>query len=203
MEDRNLRELQAEMEMLKAELADLRCLPAARLRGLLARLPSSRRTRLALVAAVLLVATASYAATVSMPYSFSNGTIADATEVNANFNTLVTESNAQDSRIATLEASVATILSEGAILQSQVTSNTSGIAANVVDLATNQSNITTNAFDIGILQTDVGANATAIAINATSIATLNTTWSRQPDRRLQREQRRRHTDRIAQPRGGI
>jgi hypothetical protein len=124
MEDRNLRELQAEMEMLKAELADLRCLPAARLRGLLARLPSSRRTRLALVAAVLLVATASYAATVSMPYSFSNGTIADATEVNANFNTLVTESNAQDSRIAARAARGAAHITEGGIVKCQVTSKT-------------------------------------------------------------------------------
>jgi uncharacterized protein YjbI with pentapeptide repeats len=109
MGDRDLRELQAEIERLKAELAELRSRPAARLRGLLALLPSSRRSRLILAAAVLVVATASYAASVSMPYTFVNGTIADADQVNANFGALVAESNDQDSRLAALEVSVATL----------------------------------------------------------------------------------------------
>jgi hypothetical protein len=39
-----------------------------------------------------------------VPYFFVNGTTADATEVNANFTTLVNESNAQDGRIGVLEA---------------------------------------------------------------------------------------------------
>ncbi len=93
MEDRDRRELQEEIEMLKARLAEVEDRPAARLRGLLARLPSSRRARFTLVVAVLVVATASYAATISMPYTFSNGTIADANQVNANFGVLVLQSN--------------------------------------------------------------------------------------------------------------
>ncbi len=47
--------------------------------------------------------TPAVASTISMPYAFSNGTPADADEVNANFDTLVLESNAQDSRIAAIE----------------------------------------------------------------------------------------------------
>ena len=51
---------------------------------------------------------AAYAAVIGMPHTFSNGTIADANEVNANFGSLVTESNAQDTRLAALESQVAT-----------------------------------------------------------------------------------------------
>ena len=42
--------------------------------------------------------------TVVIPHVFSNGTVADAVQVNANFNALVVESNAQDARIGALEA---------------------------------------------------------------------------------------------------
>jgi hypothetical protein len=103
MDDRDLRELQAEIERLNERPTELEERPTARLRGLLARAVSSPRLRIALVAAVVGLAAVSYAATISVPYEFFNGTIADATEVNANFSTLVTESNAQDSRITTVE----------------------------------------------------------------------------------------------------
>jgi hypothetical protein len=61
----------------------------------------------ALALAVIGVPGTAWAATISVPYSFSNGTIADATRVNANFGTLVTESNAQDGRIGSLETDLA------------------------------------------------------------------------------------------------
>lgn len=41
---------------------------------------------------------------ITLPYTFSNGERADADEVNANFSTLADESNAQDTRITTLES---------------------------------------------------------------------------------------------------
>ncbi len=44
------------------------------------------------------------ASTISLPHVFSNGTPADATQVNADFDTLVLESNNQDARIAAVEA---------------------------------------------------------------------------------------------------
>ena len=53
MEDGNLRELQARIEMLEARLVEAERHPAARVRALLARLGSSRRVRFALVAAVV------------------------------------------------------------------------------------------------------------------------------------------------------
>jgi hypothetical protein len=60
------------------------------------------RGPLLLMAGVLLVAVvpaAAYGDTISVPNTFSNGALADADEVNQNFDTLVAESNAQDVRI--------------------------------------------------------------------------------------------------------
>jgi len=107
MDDRDLRELQAEIETLKARLAEVEDRPAGRLRRQLTRVGSSARARLALGTAVTLVAAVSYAATISVPYTFTNGTVADAGEVNANFDTLVVESNDQDSRISDVEGDFA------------------------------------------------------------------------------------------------
>lgn len=45
-----------------------------------------------------------YAATISKPYDFTDGTIISAAEVNADFNALYTESNAKETRLAALEA---------------------------------------------------------------------------------------------------
>lgn len=46
------------------------------------------------------------AATINVPHIFSNGTVADANEINQNFGVLVTESNAQDIRLSSVESSV-------------------------------------------------------------------------------------------------
>jgi len=73
-------------------------------RALLARIPSIRRICLIVIGAVATIATASHATTISVPFTFSNGTPADANEVNANFNVLVVESNAQDGRITAVES---------------------------------------------------------------------------------------------------
>ena len=59
-----------------------------------------RRARMTLVMLVALaLPLAAYAATISLPNTFVNGTPANANEVNANFDTLVLESNSKDSRI--------------------------------------------------------------------------------------------------------
>jgi hypothetical protein len=99
MSDREIHKLQNERATLKAKLAALKGDAAVRWRGALPRLLADRRIRLALAAAVVAIPLAADAATIFVPYTFVNGTVADATEVNANFNTLVLESNAQDSRI--------------------------------------------------------------------------------------------------------
>jgi hypothetical protein len=103
MDERDLRALRAEIERLEARLAAVEDRPAARLSRLLARIGSSRRGRFSLGVAVTLVAAGSYAAQISVPNTFSNGTVADATEVNANFSALVTESNSQDTRLGAVE----------------------------------------------------------------------------------------------------
>ena len=67
-----------------------------------------RRRRPGWIAACLAVALlplAPRASTIGVPYVFTNGTIANANDVNANFGTLAQESNTQDARIAALEAS--------------------------------------------------------------------------------------------------
>ena len=105
--ERELRDLREEIESLKTRLSRVERRRFSGLYNLPGR--SIRGTRiLAWLALTLIVLPAAvYAATVSMPYTFVNGTVADATEVNGNFNALVTESNAQDSRIATVEADTA------------------------------------------------------------------------------------------------
>ena len=71
MDDPNLRTLEEEIERLKTRLVEVEERSAARWRGRLARLGSSRRARLALVVAVVGVAAVSYAATISVLYTSS------------------------------------------------------------------------------------------------------------------------------------
>jgi len=105
MDERDLRALRVEIERLNARLAEVEDRQARRLHGLFAWAGSSPRLRLALVAGVVGLAAVSYAATISVPYTFANGTPADAAEVNANFDVLVVESNAQDARVTAVETS--------------------------------------------------------------------------------------------------
>jgi hypothetical protein len=64
--------------------------------------------------ALLAVPLAAYAATISVPNTFVNGTIADADDVNVNSETLVDESNDQDLRIGSLESTALTSVATGA-----------------------------------------------------------------------------------------
>jgi hypothetical protein len=184
MEDRNLRELQARIEMLEARLARTEGRPTARLVRLLAGIGSSRRAKFAVGTAIVAVAAASYAATISLPYTFVNGQIADANQVNANFNTLVAESNDQDSRIAALEGSVASLQGDVATNTGNIATNTtnigtntSGIATNTSDIATNTSDIATNTSDIATNTSDIATNTSHIATNTSDIGALNTTFA--------------------------
>lgn len=86
---------------------------AARLRG---------RPLAALLLAVAIIPITALATTISIPNLFVNGTIAHADAVNQNFDTLVVESNDQDSRIATLESTDITAVSAGAGLSGGGTS---------------------------------------------------------------------------------
>lgn len=104
--------LRQEVEDLRARVEILsQVAPASRL----AASPASggrraRGRRIALFAAVAAcLPIAVYAATLSIPNEFSNGTIADADEVNQNFQSIATESNAQDVRLAQLEAALAAL----------------------------------------------------------------------------------------------
>ena len=65
------------------------------------------KPRLVLFCVAVVIPATTYAAIIGVPNTFTNGTIADANKVNANFDTLVTESNAQHARLEVLEASVA------------------------------------------------------------------------------------------------
>jgi len=64
----------------------------------------SRAGLLGVVVASTLLAAGVRADTISLPWTFSNGTVADADEVNENFDALVVESNDQHSRLSALEA---------------------------------------------------------------------------------------------------
>jgi hypothetical protein len=158
MEEREIRALQAKIARLEARLAEVEDRPTARLHRLLVRLGASRRGRFSLGVFVALAAAVSYAAQISVPNTFTNGTPADASQVNANFSTLETESNAQDLRLAAVEAAnfqsqidglssaLDSLLASGIALQNAVATNTT-------DIATNQAGIATNATGIGALET--------------------------------------------------
>jgi hypothetical protein len=103
MPEREFLKLQEEIETLKAELAAVKRDSAIRPRAVLRRLLGNPRVRIGLVVAVAAIPLAAYAAQISVPYDFVNGTVADATEVNANFDALEAESNGQDNRITTVE----------------------------------------------------------------------------------------------------
>ena len=68
----------------------------------------------------VLVPLAGLATTIGMPNTFSNGTTADADEVNANFDVLVNESNTQDTRITDLESGPPVHTHPGSEVTSQV-----------------------------------------------------------------------------------
>ena len=61
--------------------------------------PKTRWPSTVLSSLVLLVPAVAAAATLVLPHTFVNGTIADADEVNSNFETVVLESDAQDARL--------------------------------------------------------------------------------------------------------
>lgn len=177
------RELQAKIEQLEARLAALEQggrAPKPRPRAPARRLGG----RFALLAALAIVPAAAYAAVISVPNTFSNGTVADANEVNANFDTLVIESNDQHTRLVAVEAQVAAnassiatnttvIATQGgsiATLQTDVGANTAGVAANGAAIAVNAGGIATNGSSITTLQADVGTNTTDIATLETTLA---------------------------------
>ena len=55
-------------------------------------------------------------ASITLPHIFSNGTVADATQVNANFSVLKNAANGLDSRLAALESKVPSSCTDGQVL---------------------------------------------------------------------------------------
>lgn len=74
---------------------------------------SRARRRIALMAALILVPLAAWGSSVSVPYVFTNGTIADADEVNANLQALANAVNDNDSRLSTNETRLSALESVG------------------------------------------------------------------------------------------
>jgi len=112
-----------------------------------------------------------HATTISMPYTFSNGTVADATEVNANFSTLVSESNAQNVRLTNVEADVLSVTAQASTNATNIASNAAAIASNASDISANASAIAGNASDIADNYMLIQSNHTLIQYNQTAIST--------------------------------
>lgn len=112
----------------------------------------SRRHGVALVLALCAVPLLARAGTLEIPNVFTNGTVADANDVNDNFNAVAVESDAQDARIAALETALAA-------LQAQVAANGSDVGSLQVQVAANGS-------DVAALQTQVAANGSGLASNS-------------------------------------
>lgn len=77
-------------------------LPDALVRG--AKSLYTRRGRLSFVLGVAMSSVVIYAATVSKPFSFTDGQVISASQVNANFDTLYSEVNSKETRITSLES---------------------------------------------------------------------------------------------------
>ncbi|MCA9503463.1 MAG: hypothetical protein KC616_10295 [Myxococcales bacterium] len=91
-----------------------------------------RRPRMAawlIVAAIVAPIAVGAAQIASLPYSFVNGSIADANEVNADFGVLVAESNGQDLRLELLEDTTALHDSRLGILEALDPGDITGVAA--------------------------------------------------------------------------
>jgi len=102
--------LKEQVEALRSEVAELRrCGMRDNERRNLRHRTKAGRAGLGLAGLLVVLAASAWAATISVPHTFTNGTIADADEVNANFDVLVTELNDQDTRIGNLEVIVGTL----------------------------------------------------------------------------------------------
>jgi hypothetical protein len=112
--------LEAELDSLRVRLAELERSRTPRWRRLLAALSEDPRARAAFVIVVIALPAASFGTVVSLPHLFTNGTTADAQQVNENFSALAAEANAKDARIGSLEFSAA-------LLQAQVDTNATDV----------------------------------------------------------------------------
>ena len=162
-------DLRAKIDRLEARLATIEGRPIARVRRRIAAVAANPRLRFTLLAVALLTPAAAYAAIIGVPNMFSNGTIADANEVNANFSALVSESNDQDARLASLEASVASHNSSIATNSSSIALNLSSISNNISNINSNTANLASDAVLIANNFNSIASNLTAISSNSGSI----------------------------------
>lgn len=119
-----------------------------------------------------------------IPHAFSADTAAKAEEVNANFSSLKSSIDDNDTRINANTSSISNVSAATAANASAITQtsadisanrqsidqntnaigvNTSDIAQNTANIAANASDVLTNSLDISDIKTDVGANTAAIA----------------------------------------
>jgi microcystin-dependent protein len=89
-----------ELDRLKAEVDRL----SARRPGFWKRTFSKTSILIGVALAFVVTSLIVYAATISKPYNFTDGTIISADQVNADFNTLYSEANSKETRLAALEA---------------------------------------------------------------------------------------------------
>ena len=120
----------------------------------------ARRSRPGLAVSSLVVALviplAVAAGTVTVPNTFTNGTAADAGEVNANFDAVEASVNDNDSRITTA--------------LSTADSNAAGISFSTPVISGNTSNISTNTAAISSSATAISGNTSNISTNTTAIS---------------------------------
>ena len=171
MDDRNLRE---ELETVTARLAALeeerQAERTARIGPRLRRAARDPKLRFVLLCAAVVIPAAAYAAIIGVPSTFTNGTIADANEVNVNFNALVAESNDQHARLSALEASSATNASNIASNFSSISNNISNINSNTANLASDAVLITNNFNSIASNLTAISSNSSGVTANSNDIA---------------------------------
>jgi hypothetical protein len=127
----------------------------------------------------LVIPLAVAAGTVTVPNTFTNGTAADAGEVNANFDAVEAAVNDNDSRITTAQSTADSnaagiSLSATAISgnTSNISTNTAAISSSATAISGNTSNISTNTAGISSSATDISGNTTSISALQAQLAAL-------------------------------
>ena len=119
------------------------------------------------------------AGTVSVPNTFVNGEVADADQVNANFDAVETAVNDNDSRLLAVETDTVTALStaagaatDAAAAQTTADANAAAVQSANGDISANASNISINTAAVQSANGDISANTSNISANTAAIAAL-------------------------------
>lgn len=127
----------------------------------------NKNTLILLIAS--LVGTQVWAGSVTVPNTFSDGTTASAGEVNANFDSVESAVNDNNTRITNNTSNALTNTANISTNTTSIQNNANNIGLNAAGVTTNAGEISANSTNIGINAADIATNVLDIQNNATNI----------------------------------